>query len=145
MTKQVNWSTTTSRTVWQVKKITSLYCNGAFKIRKKHSSCTWGAYINFADNKIISWVSPPALPSLRHINAVSYHPSRRTTCRQDELTLPLSLSAGSAALLAVETVSNMYGLTPKPSGSSSSLSSLAGSPPQQREGSPCDCFPCLCC
>ncbi len=64
----------------------------------------------------------------------------------------------SLRLWAVESGSNMYSLTQKPSGSSSSLSSLSESlqsagfgdgggesPPEQTEGSPRDCFPCLCC
>ncbi len=34
-----------------------------------------GAYIKFAFNKVLSRISPyPALPSLRHINAVCYKP-----------------------------------------------------------------------
>ncbi len=41
--------------------------------------------------------------------------------------LSLSLSAGSAALAAVKNDSKMYGLTPKPRGSSSYLSSLSES------------------
>ncbi len=35
MTMCVKANIKTSRTVWQIEKITSLYCNAAFKIRKK--------------------------------------------------------------------------------------------------------------
>ncbi len=62
-----------------------------------------GVHINFASNKILSQIFPP-----------SYKCCQLSTVTRDRAP-------------AVESSSNMYGLTLKPSGSSSSLSSLSES------------------